>query len=77
MKKLQNAIETVKSMKGELIGFAPEDAKYPDGYLYVVIAKFTNEYTVWGYNAEFNGMFNGFYTQDYNDALSEFKRRIS
>jgi hypothetical protein len=78
MKKLQDAIEVVQSMKGELIAFAPEDLKYPDGYLYTVIAKFAdkNEYTVWLYNSEFNGMYQGYYTNSYENALIEFKRRI-
>lgn len=79
MKKLQNAVEVVQSMKGELIAFAPETTTllHPDDYLYIVLAKFEHEYTVWLYNAEFNGMYNGYYTTEYSDALNEFKRRIN
>jgi hypothetical protein len=78
MTKLQKAIEVVQSMKGQLIGFAPEDPKFPDGYLYTVIAYFAdkNEYTVWLYNSDFNGMYQGYYTNNYENALIEFKRRI-
>lgn len=78
MKHIQNAQKVVKSMNGELIAFAPESTTllHPDDYLYIVIGKFEHEYTVWLYNAEFDGMYNGYYTNSYENALIEFKRRI-
>ena len=75
-KKLQNAQTVVQSMNGELVAFAPENEKSVNGYLFIVIAKFEREYTVWLYNDEFNGMYNGYYTESYENALIEFKRRI-
>lgn len=70
---LTNAILTTASMNGEIIAFAPEQN---ETQLYTVFAQFEHEYVVWNYNAEFDGMYNGYYTTDYQIARDEFVRRL-
>jgi 1,2-phenylacetyl-CoA epoxidase PaaB subunit len=75
MNALKNAMKTVEQMNGEIIAFAPE---HGDTGIYTVFAVFEQkrEYTVYNYNAEFNGLFAGYYTMMYDLARDEFVRRM-
>ena len=57
MKHYQNAQIEAQRQNGLLIAYAIEKNSE---YMYQCIAKFNHEYVVWSYNAEFNGMYNGY-----------------
>lgn len=66
-----------QTMGGTIVAHAKEKNSY---YIFQVIAEFPDKYekyTVWLYNAEFDGFYSGYYTDSYESAVNEFNRRLA
>lgn len=67
--------QLANTMGGKIIGMVKE----VDGDHHIVIAEFAdkfNKFTVWNYNPEFHGFYQGYYTDSYKNAVTEMKRRL-
>lgn len=73
----ENMNKLAKTMGGEIIAFAQEKDSY---FTFQCIAQFDDKhdkYTVWLYNLQFDGFYNGYYTSDKLGAYNEFLRRMN